>query len=384
MTATQFKTGHWSLVTEQERCCKHMEISNRINSQTNFSAARKAEKKDSNIDMDALSALIPGDGVSLSQSKVDPDKPDKEWYFQMSEPTVGNLLMVKGLKCESAPPVEVSIIHTNDEHDNKFDKIAGEAAVIKSREQFHGDDNSFLVNTGDVSYEGSNDKPGPQFFGPMAEAFNSIGMEIFVPGNHEFQHGGKYLEEEFLPKLDATTLLGNVTFKDSGKPLEHTQPYVVKEANGVKVGFIGLTTPRQATSAHPEVGSDVNIQSLRSSASALVKRAKADGAEVIVILAHEGVGRVKELASSVEGIDIIVAGHDHKTLNQPETVKNPDGRNTLVLEAASNCRYVGDMNLSIDPKNKEVIGVNYKLFSTQGVQPDPDVAAIVDKYKKGE
>ncbi|MEQ8224938.1 MAG: metallophosphoesterase [Candidatus Eremiobacterota bacterium] len=362
-----------------------MEISNKITtSQTNFSAARKTEKKDTGIDMDLLSALMPGDGVSLSKSKVDTDKADKEWYFQMSEPTVGNLLMAKGLKTESASPVEVSIIHTNDEHDNKFDKVAGEAAIVKSREKFHGDENSFIVNTGDVSYEGSNDEPGPQFFGPMADAFNSMGLEIFVPGNHEFQHGGKYLEEEFLPKLDATTLLGNVTYKDSKKPLEHTQPYVIKEANGVKVGFIGLTTPRQATSAHPDVGFDVNVQSLRSAASDLVKKAKADGAEVVVILSHESVGRVKELGSSVEGIDIIVAGHDHKTLNQPETVKNPDGRNTLVIEAASNCRYVGDMNLSIDPKSKEIIGVNYKLYSTQGAQPDPDVAAIIEKYKKGE
>ena len=362
-----------------------MEISNKITTpQTNFAAARKTEKKDSGIDIDLLSALMPGDGVSLSQKKIDTDKPEKEWYFQMSEPTIGNLLMAKGLKSESAPPVEVSIIHTNDEHDNKFNKIAGEAAVVKSREKFYGDENSFIVNTGDISYEGSNDEPGPQFFGPMADAFNSMGLEIFVPGNHEFQHGGKYLEEDLLPKLDAQTLLGNVTYKESGKPLEHTKPYVVQEMNGVKVGFIGLTTPRQATSAHPHVGYDVNVQSLRSAASDLVKKAKADGADIVVILSHESVGRVKELGSSVEGIDIIVAGHDHKTLNQPETVKNPDGRNTLVVEAASNCRYVGDMNLEIDPKSKEIIGVNYKLFSTGSVQPDPEVSAIVEKYKKGE
>ncbi|HPZ07426.1 MAG TPA: metallophosphoesterase [Candidatus Eremiobacteraeota bacterium] len=362
-----------------------MEISKNITSQTNLSnlKAPKTEGKNTGIDMDILSVFMPSDGVSLSQKKVDPDKADKEWYFQLSESKVSDVIKGKGIKDTSSPPVEISIIHTNDEHDNKFEKLPKEATVVRNREKFHGDENSFIVNTGDVSYEGSNDQPGPQYFGPVAEVFNSMGLEIFVPGNHEFQHGGKYLEEDLLPKLESAVLLGNVTYKDSKKPLEHTKPYLVQEMNGVKVGFIGLTTPRQATSAHPDVGYDVNVQSIRSAASNLVKQAKADGAEVVVILAHESVGRMKELGSSVEGIDIIVAGHDHKTLHKPETVRNPDGRNTLVVEAASNCRFVGDMTLEVDPKSKEIIGVNYKLFSTEGLQPDPEVSRIIEEYKKG-
>jgi len=358
-----------------------MEISNLNKTTISTPPVKKAEAKDTGIDMDVLSVLMPNDGVTVSQQKVDPDVADKEWYFQMSETVMQNLAKGEGLKGSSAQPVHIGIIHTNDEHDSNFSKLAKEASVVKSREGFYGDENSFLVNTGDVSYDGSNDEPGPRFFGPVADAFNAMGMEILTPGNHEFQHGGKYLEEEFLPKLDATVLLGNVTYKDSGKPLEHTKPYVIQESNGVKVGFVGLTTPRQATSAHPDVGYDVNVQSLRSAASDLVKRAKADGADLIVILAHESVGRVKELGASVPGIDIIVAGHDHKQLNQPETVKNPDGRNTLVIEAASSCRYVGDMDLEVDPKSKEIIGVKYKLFSTEGVKPDPQVQKILDDYK---
>jgi UDP-sugar diphosphatase len=361
-----------------------MEISNqfRVNSNVLNTSAKKTEAKEG-LDLDVLSVFMDNDGVNISSKQPDLDVPDKEWYFQMSEPKMQNLLKGKGMKGAEQTPVEISIIHTNDEHDNKFSKLPKEAAMVKSREKVHGDENSFIVNTGDVSYEGSNDQPGPQFFGPVADVFNAMGVEMFVPGNHEFQHGGKYLEEEFLPMLNAKSLLGNVTYKDGGKPLANTKPYTIEEVNGVKVGFIGLTTPRQATSAHPEVGFDVNVQSLRSSASDLVKKAKADGADVVVILSHESVGRVSELASSVPGIDVIVAGHDHKTLNQPESVRNVDGRNTLVVEAASNCRFVGDMNLTVDPSTKQVIGVNYKLFSTEKVAPDPEVVSIIDKYKSG-
>ncbi|RJR12099.1 hypothetical protein C4588_02735, partial [Candidatus Parcubacteria bacterium] len=339
---------------------------------------KKAVPDNREIDMDVLSVLINNDSLSVSQKKIDPDVPDKEWYFQMGEPSFGNVTKGSGYKGGNSEPVEVSIIHTNDEHDNKFNKVAGEVTVLRNREKFHGDENSVMVNTGDISYEGSNDQPGPQYFGPMARVFNSAGMEFFVPGNHEFQHGGKYLEEELIPELNAKTLLGNVTYKKDGKPLEGTKPYAIEEVNGVKVGLVGLTTGRQATSAHPDVGFDVRVESLQSAARKLVEKAKADGAEIIVVLAHESVGRMKEFAANVPGVDVVVAGHDHKTIHSPEKVKNPDGRDTLVVEAASNCRYVGDMTLEVDRNSREITGVNYKLFSTENVEPDPESQKIID------
>jgi len=318
----------------------------KISSQTNVNVPSPVSKEVSKekINLDVLSVFMNKDAVSISKTP-DTDIPEKQWNFKLGEPTIQNVLKGSSMVTKAADPVTIGIIHTNDEHDPKFTKFSGEAAVIKRREKVYGDPNSFIVNTGDVTYESWNDKPGPQFWGPIPEIFKSSGTEIFVPGNHEFQHGGKYLEENLLPKLDAQVLLGNITYKSSGKPLEHTKPFVIEDVNGVKVGFIGLCTPKMATKAHPKVGYDVKVDSIQSAAAKLVPEAKKAGAEVIVIVAHEGINRCVDAASSVPGIDVIVAGHDHQELHDPKEVRNPDGRTTIVVEAASHGKYVGDVSL---------------------------------------
>ena len=360
-----------------------MKISKNLTGSLKKTGVKKKATENKGIDTNVLSVFMDNDAVSISPKKVDPHTPDKEWYFQMGEKPTGNVMKGAGFKKGSSEPVEVSILHTNDEHDNKFSRVSKEVTILRERENFRGDENSVMVNTGDISYSGNNDEPGPQYFGPIPEVFNSAGMEFFVPGNHEFQHGGKYLENDLLPRLDAQSLLGNVTYKKGGEPIAGTKPYAIENVNGVKVGLVGLTTQRQKTSAHPKVGFDVNVSSLQNTAEKLVEQAKADGAEIIVVLAHESVGRMKKFAKNVPGVDVVVAGHDHKKMFSPEKVRNVDGRDTLVVEAGGYCKYVGDLTLEVSPGSKEVIGVSYKLFSTEGAKPDAEAQRIIDKYKKG-
>ena len=94
---------------------------------------------------------------------------------------------------------------------------------------------------------------------------------------------------------------------------------------------------------------------------------------------HEGVNTARHIASTVPGIDIIVAGHDHKKC--AEEIKNPDGKNTLVVEAGGNTNYVGDIAISVEPSTKKIVKVDYRLFSTKGVAPDKEVSDIIKKYK---
>jgi len=360
-----------------------MQISNQMGPVNNLKApaTKQVSAREGGIDLNALSAFMDKDAVSIGQK--DTDVPEKHWHFQLAEPTVDGVLKGAGIKGGSSTTT-LGIIHTNDEHDPNFERFAGEAAVIRKREKVYGDENSIIVNTGDVTYESFNDKPGPQFWGPVPEIFKAEGMEYFVPGNHEFQHGGKYLEDNLLPKLDSQVLLGNITYKSSGKPLEHTKPFVIQDVNGVKVGIIGLCTPKMATKAHPNVGYDVKVDSIQSAAAAIVPEAKKAGAEVIVIIAHEGVNRCVDAASSVPGIDVIVAGHDHMELQEPKEVRNPDGRKTIVVEAASHGKYVGDVSLEVDKNTKQVVGVDYKLFPTSKGEKDPQVQDIINKYNGGK
>ncbi len=287
--------------------------------------------------------------------------------------------------------VHINIIHTNDEHDGTFVSMAQEATVIHRLEKEHGEGNTIIVNTGDLTFTQTHDQPGKDYFGPVAKALNAEGVDFITPGNHEFQHGGIALANDFLGDLDATVLLGNVKESSTGKPLEHTKPYAIKEINGVKVGFIGLTTPKQKTHDHPNVGYDVTVESPGDTAELLVKQAKSEGARIIVVLAHEGLGKSASLAKRIPGIDVVVAGHDHQITREPQKVTNPDGRTSYIVEAGGvdeydgmirEKRHVGDLGLNFDLKTGRITGIDYKLIPTAGETPDPEVSAIINAYKK--
>jgi len=192
-----------------------------------------------------------------------------------------------------------------------------------------------------------------------------------------FREGIKYLESQVISKIDAQTLVANIHYA-TGKMLEDTVPYVIEEIDGVKVGLVGLTTAKLKETGNAE-GGPVTVEPLQEAAEKYVAEAGEKGADVIVVLMHEGVNTARSIAGSVPGIDIIIAGHDHR--KNAEVVKNPDGRETVVVEAGGNANYVGDMAISVDPSSRKVLKVDYRLYSTSGVDPDPEVAGIIAKYK---
>lgn len=320
------------------------------------------------------------DNAIYSKSKESPETPEKdgsketfkaeyEYSFQYNPDT-------PHIKYEDT--VTIGIIHINDEHDNTFKKLPREAAIVKNRGEYYGDKNSFVVNLGDITYNGNTKEKSPAYFGPVVDIFNAMDVEFFVPGNHDFQHGGKYLEKEVISNLKATTLLGNVTYK-SNEPLAETQPYIIEEINGVKVGLIGITTPKHKKEGKDIVGNDVIVSPIQENVEKYVGEVKKEGADLVVLLMHEGVNTARAIAGSVSGIDVIIAGHDHKKC--AEEVKNPDGKNTLVLEAGGNTNYVGDIAIKVEADTKKITSVDYKLFSTRGLTPDKEALDIIREFK---
>ncbi|GEM_PF-2362243 len=278
-----------------------------------------------------------------------------------------------------AAPLTFGIVAVNDEHDNTFRKFPRETTIVRQREKHYGNDQSLIINLGDPTYNGNSKEEGPQFFGPVTEIFDSMNVEYFVPGNHDLDHGGKYLEKKVLSNIKANTLAGNLHMA-TGKPLEGTEPYRIEEIGGMKVGLIGLTTPK-IRDRGKGAADGVTVDPIQDAVQKFVPEVREKGADVVVLLMHEGVNTARSIAASVPGIDVIIAAHDHRKC--AETVKNPDGRNTVIVEAGGNSNYVGDLAITVDTSSKKVLSVEYKLFSTSGVAPDKDVADIIEKYRQG-
>ncbi len=129
----------------------------------------------------------------------------------------------------------------------------------------------------------------------------------------------------------------------------------IKDANGVKIGFCGLTG---AQATDPVVAAKGCVEALRAA-----------GAQVVIGVTHFGMDAARALAGSVPGIDVIVNGHDNAVLEQPEAVAQSGGGTTLIVSAGCYYRYVGRLRLQVD--GTAVSFVDYALLGA-----DADTAPL--------
>jgi S-sulfosulfanyl-L-cysteine sulfohydrolase len=118
----------------------------------------------------------------------------------------------------------------------------------------------------------------------------------------------------------------------------------------------------------------------------LIPEMKAQGAEVIVDLSHHGIGPHADptLASGVEGINVILSGHDHQLTEQPVVFSQFPAK-TYLIEGMSHGKYVIETDIQVDKKTHQVIAVTMKPYptATSTIKPDPAVAEIIQNHHDG-
>jgi sulfur-oxidizing protein SoxB len=110
----------------------------------------------------------------------------------------------------------------------------------------------------------------------------------------------------------------------------------------------------------------------------VVDEARAAGAQVVVVLSHNGMDVDLKMASRVRGVDAILGGHTHDGVPAPVIVKNAGGQ-TLVTNAGSNGKYLGVLDL--DVKGGKVADFRYKLLPVFAnlIPADPAMDALIKK-----
>jgi 5'-nucleotidase len=237
---------------------------------------------------------------------------------------------------------------------------------------------------------------------PTIEAMNMIGLDINGVGNHEFDKGSSELlrmqyggcspidgctDGTFFPGASFNFLAANVVVdKNTGKTL--LPPYQIREFDGVKVGFIGMTLEGTPAIVTPAGVAGLTFMDEVETANKYAAELQSKGVETIAVVLHEGgyptgsfdecpgiSGPIVQIATNMtDAVDLIVTGHTHQAYNCTIAGK-------LVTSAASQGRLITDIDLTLDKATGHVVGKAAKNTIVTRDVSDPMVEMFVKTYK---
>lgn len=272
---------------------------------------------------------------------------------------------------------------------------------------------------------------------PTIEAMNALGLEATSVGNHEFDEGYKELQRMqsggCLPDGDgadnqnscaAHTFAGanfqylsaNVKYSGTNKTI--LPPYWIKNMNGAKIGFIGMTLKETPTIVTKSGVEGLDFTDEVATANALVPVLHKKGVDAIVVLIHQGGIPAKTTFTGAEGrtytvdpsydytcqgggmltadspiipiaenldpaIDMVISGHTH----QPYVCNIPDNQThqpRLVTSASSFGRLYTETNLTFDRRTNDIVRASVagsNMIVTRDVPKAADLTSLISTYQ---
>ena len=205
----------------------------------------------------------------------------------------------------------------------------------------------------------------------MIDAWNAVGIDYAVFGNHEFDIKTAELLQR-MKESQFTWLGANVFDTKTNKIFADTPPFVIREIGGVKVGIIGLLLPETKETSSMEAS--LTVKSFCDTAKELVPKMREAGANAIIGLTHLFMGQDKELARCA-AFDLILGGHEH-------TLLQSSSNGTPIFKMAADARELGRFNLNFDAKTKKLESIDWEVIPVCETIPDAaEFAPVMAKYK---
>lgn len=205
----------------------------------------------------------------------------------------------------------------------------------------------------------------------MVNVMNALNTEAMT-FHWEFTLGSDRVHE-IIDTLPFPALGQNIFDAEWDEPAEYFKPYTFFERGGSKIAVIGQAFPYMPIAnpswMFPEYSFGIRDENMQ----AMVDEVRGLGADLVVVLSHNGFDVDKKMASIVTGIDIILSGHTHDALPEPVLIDN-----TIIVASGSNGKFVSRVDL--DVRNGQMMGFKHKLIPifSDVITPDPDMAALID------
>ncbi len=206
----------------------------------------------------------------------------------------------------------------------------------------------------------------------MVAAQNLLGVEAMT-AHWEFTYGQARVKE-LKAQLKAPFLCGNVKDATWGERIfDGTKVF---ERGGVAVAVIGQAFPYTPIANPRWLMPDWSFGVEEDRVRAEVEAARKAGADVVVLLSHNGFDVDRKLAARVAGIDVILTGHTHDAIPQSVRVGN-----TILTATGSHGKFLGRLDLSV--KGKQVVDHRFRLIPifTDAIASDSEMAALIAKIR---
>ncbi len=203
----------------------------------------------------------------------------------------------------------------------------------------------------------------------MIDILNQMGVDVMVPGNHEFDFGADIFRNR-LAEAEFDVVVSNIREPDGSAPA-NTIDTKIMEFGGIKVGFYGLTTEDTV-----EVSSPGTITFLDSVETGKAKAAelRAAGVDLVVAVVHTPMAVDMALVFE-DAADVVFSGHDEYLMTFF------DGAH-VVTESYSQADWVVATTVTIDKADNGAVtwAPAFEVINTANVEPDPAIAAVVATY----
>ncbi len=249
---------------------------------------------------------------------------------------------------------DLVILYTNDVHCSVDDAI-GYAGLAAFKKELEADNHVVLADVGD-SVQGA--AIGTLSKGTyIIDIMNKVGYDVMTVGNHEFDYG---MDQFFslVEQADFPVVCANFMKLDTENGTAMLDAYAMMEFDGVKVAFVGVATPHTLTSSTPTYfqddqgnflygfGKDETGETVYGLVQQAVDAARAEGAQYVIALTHLGIDAAyspwtsSDLIANTSGIDVVLDGHSHSTL-ECARVKNKEGEWVLLSQTGTKLNAIG-------------------------------------------
>ena len=251
---------------------------------------------------------------------------------------------------------DILILFTSDVHCG-IDQGWGYAGLYAVKENLSKDYNVLLVDNGDAI---QGEPIGTMTKGEaIIDIMNVMGYDVAIPGNHEFDYGmDRFLE--LTEKVEFPYISCN--FNKEGELV--FEPWLMKEIGGVKIAFVGVTTPYTLRSSTPRYFmdnsgnyiygflQDETGEGVYNAVQESVDAARAEGADYVIVMGH--IGNETECApwmysdviSHVSGIDAWLDGHSHDT--DQVIMQDKDGKDVVRTACGTKLANIGALHITRD------------------------------------